>query len=157
MNATDRYLDDFVEGETFRSSGVTLTEADIIQFAREFDPQPFHLDVNAASESIYGGLIASGFQTIALCFRLFIQRGLLQNSSMGSPGIDECRFLAPVRPGDTLYTENRVVEVIASRSRPDRGILRLEYRAMNQHGDAVAAFIVNHLLKRRQQAATQQA
>lgn len=144
-----RYLDDFEVGETFVSPGITITESEIIEFALKYDPQSFHLDVNAASESLYGGLIASGFQTMALCFRLFIQNGMLAESSMGSPGIDELRFLAPVRPGDTLHTENEVIEVKPSRSKEDRGILRLKYVAINQHGDAVLSFITNHLLKRK--------
>jgi len=144
-----RYLDDFRVGETFISPGVTVTESEIIEFALKYDPQAFHMDVNAASESLYGGLIASGFQTMALCFRLFIQNGMLAESSMGSPGIDELSFLAPVRPGDTLHTINEVIEVRPSRSKDDRGILRLKYTAINQHDDAVLSFIINHLLKRR--------
>ena len=95
----NRYLDDLFPGQHFKTPGITLTEADIIDFALRYDPQPFHLDVNAAAESPYGGLIASGFQSLALCFRLFIQSGMLAESSMGSPGIDELRWLAPVRPG----------------------------------------------------------
>jgi len=144
-----RYLDDFQVGERFVSPGITVTESEIIEFALKYDPQSFHMDVNAASESLYGGLIASGFQTMALCFRLFIQNGMLADSSMGSPGIDELRFLAPVRPGDTLHTENEVIEVKPSRSKQDRGILRLKYVAINQHDDAVLSFIINHLLKRQ--------
>jgi acyl dehydratase len=145
----ERYLDDFEVGERFTSAGITITESEIIEFALKYDPQSFHMDVNAASESLYGGLIASGFQTLALCFRLFIQNGILAESSMGSPGIDELLFLAPVRPGDTLHTENEVLEVRLSRSREDRGVLRLKYIAVNQHGDAVLSFILNHLLKRK--------
>jgi len=144
-----RYLDDFQVGERFVSPGITVTESEIIEFALKYDPQSFHMDVNAASESLYGGLIASGFQTMALCFRLFIQNGMLADSSMGSPGIDELRFFAPVRPGDTLHTENEVIEVKPSRSKQDRGILRLKYVAINQHDDAVLSFIINHLLKRQ--------
>jgi len=146
---TPRYLDDFAAGEKFRTPGVTLTEAEIIDFALKYDPQPFHLDTQAAAASLYGGLIASGFQTLSLAFRLFIQSGLLASSSMGSPGIDELRWLAPVRPGDTLRTEAEVLEVKPSNSKPDRGILRLRYVAINQHGEAVLSFIVNHFLKRQ--------
>lgn len=146
---TARYLDDFALGERFVSPGFTLTEAAIIDFASQYDPQAFHLDVNAAAESLYGGLIASGFQTLSLSFRLFIQSGLLAACSMGSPGIDELRWLAPVRPGDTLHTEVEVVEVTPSRSKPDRGILKLKYLAVNQHGDTVLSYLVNHFVKRR--------
>jgi acyl dehydratase len=143
-----RFLDDLSPGQRFKSPGLTLTEAEIIDFAWRYDPQPFHLDANAAAESPYGGLIASGFQSLAICFRLFIQSGILSESSMGSPGIDELRWLAPVRPGDTLHSEIEVLEVRPSSSKPDRGIARMKYQAVNQHGDAVLSFIVIHLLRR---------
>ena len=144
-----RFLDDLSVGDRFISSGLTLTEAEIIDFAFRYDPQSFHLDTVAAAESPYGGLIASGFQSLALCFRLFIQSGVLAGSSMGSPGIDELRWLAPVRPGDTLHSEVEVLEVRPSSSKPDRGIARLQYKALNQRGETVLSFIVAHLLKRR--------
>ena len=144
-----RFLDDLAAGQTYTTNGVTLTEGDIIDFAWRYDPQPFHLDVGAATRSPYGGLIASGFQPLALCFRLFIQSGLLAESSMGSPGIDELRWLQPVRPGDTLHGRVEVLEVRPSRSKPDRGIARFKYQAVNQRGETVLSFIVNHLLRCR--------
>ena len=144
-----RYLDDLTPGQQFTTPGVTLTEAEIIDFAWRYDPQSFHLDANAAANSPYGGLIASGFQSLAVCFRLFIQSGVLAESSLGSPGIDELRWLAPVRPGDTLHCTIEVLEVRPSSSKPDRGIARLRYRAVNQRQEAVLSFIVNHLLRRR--------
>lgn len=144
-----RYLDDLVPGQQFTTPGVTLTEAEIIDFAWRYDPQAFHLDANAAANSPYGGLIASGFQSLAICFRLFIQSGILAESSLGSPGIDELRWLAPVRPGDTLHCEVEVLEVRPSSSKPERGIARLRYTAVNQHPEVVLSFIVNHLLRRR--------
>ena len=144
-----RYLDDLPPGQRFTSPGLTLSEAEIIDFAWRYDPQPFHLDATAALGSPYGGLIASGFQSLAICFRLFIQSGVLAESSMGSPGIDELRWLAPVRPGDTLHSEIEVLEVRPSSSRPDRGIARLKYQAVNQRSETVLTFIVNHLLRRR--------
>lgn len=144
-----RYLDDLSVGEIFATTGVTVTEAEIIGFALKYDPQPFHLDVGAAAQSPYGGLIASGFQSLALCFRLFIQSGVFLQSSIGSPGIDELKWLAPVRPGDTLRTQVEVLELRPSGSKPDRGIVRLRYRAINQHEAVVLSFIVSHLLKRR--------
>lgn len=143
------FLDDLTPGQRFTSPGLTLTEAEIIDFAWRYDPQPFHLDANAAANSPYGGLIASGFQSLAICFRLFIQSGVLAESSLGSPGIDELRWLAPVRPGDTLHSEIEVLEVRPSNSKPDRGIARLKYQAVNQRGEAVLGFIVNHLLRRK--------
>ena len=144
-----RFLDDFTPGQSFRTGGITLTEAEIIDFAWRYDPQPFHLDTSAAEQSPYGGLIASGFQSLALCFRLFIQSGMLAESSLGSPGIDELRWLAPVRPGDTLHCRVDVLEVRPSSSKPDRGIARFKYQAANQRDEVVLSFIINHLLRRR--------
>ena len=142
-----RYLENWQVGDRLVTGGITLTESEIIDFALRYDPQPFHLDTSAAADSLYGGLIASGFQTLALCFRLFIQTGVLADSSLGSPGIDDLRWLAPVRPGDTLHTEVEALEVKSSASKPDRGILRLRYGAVNQRGEPVLSFVVNHLLK----------
>ena len=146
---SNQYLNDLKVGQTFKTNGATITESDIIGFALKYDPQPFHLDVVEAAKSPYGGLIASGFQTLAYCFRLFIQTGVFLESSIGSPGIDELRWLAPVRPGDTLYTEVDVLEVRPSSSKPARGIARLKYQARNQHVDVVLTLFGNHLLKRR--------
>jgi acyl dehydratase len=146
---TTKFLDDLAAGDKFVTGGVTLTESGIIGFALTYDPQPFHLDAAAAAESIYGGLIASGFQVVALAFRLFIQSGLLAGSSMGSPGIDELRWFAPARPGDTLHAEVEVLAVTPSKSKADRGIARLRYTMLNQRREAVSSFIVNHLLLRR--------
>ena len=144
-----RFLDDLAIGQRFTSPGLTLSEAEIIDFAWRYDPQAFHLDATAAAASPYGGLIASGFQSLAICFRLFIQSGILADASMGSPGIDELRWLAPVRPGDTLHSEIEVIEVRPSNSKPDRGIARLRYHAVNQRHEVVLSFIVNHLLRRK--------
>ena len=149
--AEQRFLDDFRAGKKFVSGGVTVTESEIVHFALLYDPQPFHLDVIAAEKSPYGGLIASGFHTLSLCFRLFMQRGVLAACSIGSPGIDEVRWLAPVRPGDTIRTETEVLEVKPSSSKPDRGILRMKYVGVNQRDVAVISFILNHLLRRRGQ------
>lgn len=146
---TTRYLDDLTPGDRFTSGGLTLTEAEIIDFAFRYDPQPFHLDTNAAADSPYGGLIASGFQSIAICFRLFIQSGIFRESSIGSPGLDELRWLAPVRPGDTLHSVVEVLEVRVSSSKPGQGIARLLYKAVNQRGETVLSFIGNNILKRR--------
>ena len=144
-----KYFDDFSVGDRFVTGGITLTDSDIINFALRYDPQPFHLDANAAGESAFGGLIASGYQSLALCFRLFIQTGILTKASMGSPGIDELRWLSPVRPGDTLHTSIEVKEVIPSMSKPDRGIVRFRYAAINQHDKEALSFMLNHFLRRR--------
>ena len=146
---TERYFEDFSVGERFRSGGVTLTESEIIRFALDYDPQPFHIDVEAAVRSPFGGLIASGLQTFALGWRMFLQEGLLKACSMGSPGIDELRWTAPVRPGDTLYTEAEVIKVKPSSTKPDRGTLRMAYRIVNQREESVLTMKIVHILKKR--------
>jgi acyl dehydratase len=146
---TDRYFDDFAIGEKFTTRGVTLSESMIIDFALTYDPQPFHIDVEAAKQSNYGGLIASGFHTLALGFRMVLDTGVFRAASMGSPGFDELRWLKPVRPGDTLHTELEVVDKKPSSSKPDRGIMRVAYRIRNQKGEDVLTFLSMHLLKRK--------
>lgn len=145
----DKYFDDFTVGDVYKGRSATLTEALIIDFALTYDPQSFHIDVNAAAESHFGGLIASGFQTMGLCFRLLVQQGIFEACSLGGPAIDEVRFLAPVRPGDTLRSELEIIEHKASSSKPDLGVIRYYVRGFNQHGDEVISFIVTHMLKRR--------
>ena len=144
-----RYFDDLALGDRFVSPGVTVTESLIIEHALKYDPQPFHLDLPAAQQSPYGGLIASGMLSISLCFRMFIQTGIFRDSGIGSPGLDEVRWLAPVRPGDTLHTEVEVVALRASSSKPDRGVVHLKFRGINQRGEAVLSYIgINMLLRR---------
>lgn len=113
-----------------------------LNYALTYDPQPFHIDTQAAAESPYGGVIASGFQTLSLCFRMMIQTRVFETVSMGGPGLDELRFLAPVRPGDTIKPEFIIQSVTPSRSKPDRGILKIQCRGYNQHRDQVIGFIV---------------
>ena len=146
---TELYFDDFEIGQRFTTRGITLTEGLIIDFAMSYDPQPFHIDVEAAKASNYGGLIASGFQTLALGFRMVLEAGIFRASSMGSPGLDELRWLRPVRPGDTLHSEFEVAEKRPSTSKPDRGILRVKYQIKNQGGEDVITFTAMHLLKRK--------
>ncbi len=128
-----------------------MTESDIISYALAYDPQPFHIDVEAASKSAYGGLIASGQHTFGVGWRMFLQEGLFKACSMGSPGVDELRWTAPVRPGDTIYTEAEVVEKRPSGSKPDRGILRMGYRMVNQRGETVLTMSIVHILAKRPQ------
>jgi len=145
-----RYLDDFAVGEKFTSAEGAITEAMILAFAREYDPQPFHLDPVAAQQSIYGSLIASGFQTLALGFRLVWDTGIYAGSSLGSPGFDELRWLKPVRAGDRLRVEGEVIAITPSRSKPDRGIIRVAYRYLDQRGEPVLTCAMMHILRRRQ-------
>ncbi|HEY7041815.1 MAG TPA: MaoC family dehydratase [Methylomirabilota bacterium] len=143
------YFEDFTPGREFRTDGATITEAQILDFALAFDPQPFHLDTEAAKQSIFGGLIASGFHTMALTFRLFAQTRALAACSLGSPGADELRWLRPVRPGDTLRAVVRVVEQRPSTSKPDRGIVRLQWTTLNQAGEPVLTMTSMQLVRRR--------
>jgi len=145
----DKYFDDFEVGDRVVTPGITLTESLIIDFAMRYDPQPFHIDAEAAKASNYGGLIASGFQTFALSFRMVLETGVLRACGMGSPGTDELRWLKPVRPGDTLHTEFEVLEKIPSRSKPDRGVLRIKYWVKNQRGEDVMTFLSLQLARRR--------
>lgn len=145
----DLWFDDFTPGQRFRTAGATLSEGQILDFAWSHDPQPFHIDREAAAASPYGGIIASGFQTLLVSFRLIYQERIINAASLGSPGLDELRWSRPVRPGDTLKVEAEVVEVRASTSKPDRGLVTIAYTVLNQHGEAVMTYRALHLLGRR--------
>jgi acyl dehydratase len=145
----ERYFEDFVEGERFTSTGATLSEDEIIEFARAYDPQPFHIDPRAAAESHFGGLIASGFQTMALAFRLFYREGVIAASSMGSPGLDKVRWHRPVRPGDRIRTEVEVRDLRPSDTKPERGYATLAYPVLNQDDEIVLTLTCLQILRRR--------
>ena len=132
---TDRYYEDFKTGERFISGGMTMTEAGIIEFARQWDPQPFHVDAEFAKKWQYGGLIASGLHTMCVTLKLWLELGVLKSCSLGSPGLGETQFPRPVRPGDTLRVVTDIVELRASASKPDRGICRLRQVTINQRGE----------------------
>ena len=148
-----RYFDDFEAGARFVTGEETLSEAEIVAFARRFDPQPIHIDAARAAEGPYGGLIASGFQTMALGFRLFYQLGLLGAACIGGPGIDAVRFHRPARPGDRIHAIATVAETRPSRSKPDRGYVRIAYDVRNQRNEAVLSYEIVHILLRRPPAA----
>ena len=145
----DYYFDDLKPGFRIETEPVTVTEEEIIAFAHQWDPQSFHLDAEAASKGPYGGLIASGWQTVLIMFRRFLDLGLIRESSMGSPGVDELRWYRPVRPGDQLRMVAEVLESRPSKSKPDRGIIRMRQSAVNQDGEEVASMIGMLLLRRR--------
>lgn len=132
------YFEDFEAGRTIQVGSCTVSEDEIIDFATRFDPQPFHVDRAAAANSIYGGIIASGWHTCGMMMRLMVDGFLRNSSSMGSPGVDEIRWLKPVRPGDTLTVTNTALEVRPSSSKPDRGVVMTLWQATNQHGEVVA-------------------
>ena len=146
-----RYFDDFKVGERFTTRGLTISESQILDFALLYDPQPFHIDRLAAQEGPFAGLIASGFQTLALTFRLFYDSGVIKHCSLGSPGFEELRWLAPVRPGDRLQVEAEVLEARPSSSKPDRGILRMAYLTRINDGTPVLSFKGTLILARRPQ------
>ncbi|MBE24496.1 MAG: dehydratase [Rhodospirillaceae bacterium] len=131
------YFEDFQVGQVYELGSYTVSEEQILTFAREFDPQPFHVDSVLAAESIYGGIIASGLHTASIFMRLLYDGLLCRSASMGSPGQDELRWLRPVRPGDTLTARGTVEELIPSKSKPDRGLVRKSYEVLNQHGEKV--------------------
>lgn len=143
-----RHFEDFRIGEVFDSEGATLTESQIMDFALRFDPQPFHIDTVAAADGPFQGLIASGFHTLSLTFRLFRDIGLITGTSLGGSGMDELRWLRPVRPGDTIRVRVEVVETIPSR-RGGRGTVRLAYTTLNQRGEPVMTCIMNHIIAGR--------
>ncbi len=142
------YFEEFNVGDKFSSGGVTFTESEIIRFALQYDPQPFHINVEAATNSQFKGLIASGFQTLALVFRMYIQEGMLKQG-MGSPGMDELRWLLPVRPGDTLHMEVEVLSTKSSSSRTDRGYVEKLCTVVNQKSEKVLTVRVTQIIRRR--------
>ncbi len=143
------YLEDFKPGDAFEFGRHTFTREEIVAFARQYDPQPFHVDEEAARRSIYGGLIASGWQTVGVTFRLAVEGLIGRVASLGSPGVDEIRWLRPVRPGDTITARAEVLEVRPSASKPDRGVIRIRYEALNQRGETVLTMVGVGLFGRR--------
>ncbi|HEX9818292.1 MAG TPA: MaoC family dehydratase [Methylomirabilota bacterium] len=143
------YFEDFPPGDVRESPARTVTREEMLAFAREFDPQPFHTDEDAASATIYGGLIASGWHTVAISMRLMWDAFLADAASLGSPGVDEVRWLKPVRPGDTLRARFTVVEAVPSRSKPDRGVVRSFSQVFNQYGEVVMSLRGLGLFARR--------
>ena len=134
---TTLYWEDFKVGDTVEMGRHTFTEAEIIEFARQFDPQPFHVDPAAAKASAFGGLIASGWHTCAVGMRLLCDGLLRHTESLGSPGIDEIRWLKPVRAGDTVAYRRVVIESRASTTRKGVGLVKQRWEAVNQRGELV--------------------
>lgn len=149
MSQLKWYFEDFEVGRTIEVGSRSVGEEEIIDFAKQFDPQPFHVDKDAAARSIYGGIIASGWHTCGMMMRLMVDGFLRDSSSMGSPGVDEIRWIKPVRPGDTLTVTTTALDVKPSSSKPDRGVVVTEWRATNQHGELVATIKGMGLFKRR--------
>ncbi|HEX8490479.1 MAG TPA: MaoC family dehydratase [Chthoniobacterales bacterium] len=143
------FLEDLHVGDRFGSDGIAVTEQDIITFARDFDPQPFHLDAAAAEQSVFKTLVASGWHTAAMSMKLFVTGELkLAGGSVGL-GVDELRWPRPVKPGDTLRLETEILEVRPSKSKPDRGVIRIRNVTTNQDGEVVQTFAASVLVRRR--------
>lgn len=145
-----RYWEDFHTGDEIDLGEYEVTREEILEFARRYDPQPFHTDEEAAKESIYGGLIASGWHTCAMMMRLLCDAVLVDAASLGSPGVERVRWLKPVRPGDTLSARMRVLETRASRSKPDRGIIKSRWEVSNQDGETVMTMEGMGMYRRRE-------
>jgi acyl dehydratase len=133
------WFDDLRLGMRFTSDKITVSKDDILRFAAEFDPQPFHLNEEAAKHTILGGLAASGWHTAAICMRLVLSARPFGPHPVLGAGVDELRWMKPVRPGDTLHLEGEVIELIPSKSKP-QGIARAKWTAFNQNGEAVYTF-----------------
>ena len=146
---SERYLEDLQVGDRFHSGPYEVTEAAIMEFAREFDPQPFHLDLEAARKSIFGGLVASGWHTAAITMRLLVTSDLNLAGGAVGLGVDEMRFPKPVRPGDTLRLELEIVEVRPSRSKQDRGTVGIRYATRNQNEEIVFTQTATVLVPKR--------
>lgn len=142
------FFDDLKVGVRFETEARTLSRDDIVGFAREWDPQAFHLDEEAAHASPYGGLIASGFHTLLTAFVLTLEVDAWKEASMGSPGMEDIRWLLPVRPDDSLRATGTVLESVPSKSRPDRGRTKILYEVFNQKDECVMSYTAIHILRR---------
>lgn len=146
---SERFLEDLQVGDRFGSGTYEVTEQGIVDFAQEFDPQPFHLDLDAATRSVFRGLAASGWHTAAMSMQLFVTGDLkLAGGSIGL-GVDSLEWPRPVRPGDILRLETEIVEVRPSKSKPDRGIIRIRNVTTNQDGEVVQSFLASVLVRRK--------
>ena len=144
-----RYFEDYVPGLTVDCGSFSITEAEIVAFAKEYDPQPFHVDPVGAPDGPFGGLIASGWHTISLTMRQLVDHWVSPESSLGAAGVDEIRWPRPVRPGDTLHVRASVLEARRSKSKPDRGIMRSLIEVTTPDGAPVLRLIaINFILAR---------
>ena len=148
-NMAQRYFEDIAIDETHELGTWTITESEITSFAKRYDPQPFHVDESAAKESIYGGLIASGWQTVALTMRTMVDGFLQDVAGMGARGVDNLQWSNPVRPGDTISTQITILEKYSSEGAPTLGDVRARTTGTNTDGDVVVSWINNFLIERR--------
>jgi acyl dehydratase len=144
-----RYFEDFQVGEVTEVGPVSVSEEEIVEFASRYDPQPFHIDPEAATSSPFGGLIASGWHTTALFMGMFVRAVLLDSASLGSPGVDQIRWTAPVRPGDTLTGRTTITDVQPSATNPKRGTVFTTNEVFNQDGVLVLTLKARGFFARR--------
>ena len=149
----DRYFEDYTPGDVYEFGTITVTEPEIIEFAKQFDPQYFHIQPEKAAESRFGGIIASGWHTAGLAMRLYVDHFLSHVASLASPGVDDVRWPNPVRPGDTLRIRVRILEARLSRSKTDRGVVHAKIEAINQKDELVLSMVGISIIGRRPQAA----
>jgi acyl dehydratase len=143
------YWEDFAPGRVFETAARALSEEDIVRFAREYDPQTYHTDPQAARSSPFGGLIASGWQTCGVMMRQMCDTYLLESSCVGSPGLEELRWLKPVRPGDALRLRTTVIESTPSARQANRGTVLFLWETLNQNGEVVLSMRGRQLFLRR--------
>jgi acyl dehydratase len=143
------WFEDFPVGMTVEIPGPVLTRESILEYAQRYDPQPFHVDEEAAKQSPYGGLIASGWHTVSLAMRMICDAYLLDAASLGSPGVNQVRWLKPVRPGDSLRLRMTVLEAKPSTSKPDRGTVLHRWDVLNQNGETVMTMEGYGMFRRR--------
>ena len=146
----ERYFEDYLPGSAYSYGSITVTEADILRFAAEFDPQDIHTDPEAADSGPFKGLIASGWHTASVMMRLYADHYVSKVASLASPGIDELRWIRPVRPGDSLSIRTTVKRARPSRTKPDRGIVHTDVEVLNQNGETVLTLTAMNLLLRRE-------
>jgi acyl dehydratase len=146
---TKQYLEDFAVGQVYHSGRLRVDKEQIVAFAKQFDPQPFHLDDDAARKSVFGRLVASGWHTAALTMRLLADGEFKPADGILGVGFDDLSWPRPVLPGDELHAKSEILEVRPSKSRPDRGLIRVRTTTLNQKDEAVQVFVGNLLVPRR--------
>jgi len=146
----DRHFEDYVPGATYEYGSISVSEPEIIEFAKQFDPQAMHIDPRAAARGMFGGIIASGWHSVGLMMRLLVDHFLPTKATVVSPGVDELRWIVPVRPGDTLRIRVNVVDATRSRSKPDRGTIRSFTEMFNQKDELVMTLKGLHIFRLRQ-------
>ena len=147
---TERYFEDYIPGSVFEFGTISVEEAEIIDFAKRFDPQDMHVDAESAARGPFGGLIASGWHTAGLAMRLLVDHYVSKVASLASPGVDEVRWTRPVRPRDSLRIRVSVLEARRSQSKPDRGLVRTLVEVFNQNREVVMTFKAMNILRCRE-------